>query len=180
MNCVSVNITNFGIQWDDRFVASLIPKAMQEQMAERLAAAMNIPLSIRTAELAEIGIAPPPPPPSPPPTRFNLLECDLPAVAPPLAKQKHFDALAELQASFRAAKAATKTAVQPVLTRFDLLECDEPAEPVVVKPKMERSAAPKTATTEPATSTTAAANGRRHPRFDDKRATRSTRGTSDR
>jgi hypothetical protein len=34
MNCVSVNITNFGIQWDDRFVASLIPKAMQEQIDE--------------------------------------------------------------------------------------------------------------------------------------------------
>jgi len=42
------------------------------------------------------------------------------AVTP--AKQKHFDALAELQASFRAAKAAAKTTVQPVLTRFDLLE----------------------------------------------------------
>ena len=34
MNRVSVNITNFGIQWDDRFVASLIPKAMQEQIDE--------------------------------------------------------------------------------------------------------------------------------------------------
>ncbi len=34
MNCVSVNITNFGIQWDDRFVASLIPKAIQEQIDE--------------------------------------------------------------------------------------------------------------------------------------------------
>ena len=34
MNRVSVSITNFGIQWDDRFVASLIPKAMQEQIDE--------------------------------------------------------------------------------------------------------------------------------------------------
>lgn len=33
MNRVSVSITNFGIQWD-RFVASLIPKAMQEQIDE--------------------------------------------------------------------------------------------------------------------------------------------------
>ena len=111
----------------------------QRQMAERLVATMNIPLSISSAELAEIGITPPPappapPPPPPPPTRFNLLECDLPAVAPPPAKQKNFDALAELQAEFRAAKVTAKTTVQPVLTRFDLLECDEPVEPVVVKP----------------------------------------------
>lgn len=34
MNRVSVSITNFGIQWNDRFVASLIPKAMQEQIDE--------------------------------------------------------------------------------------------------------------------------------------------------
>ena len=117
----------------------------QRQMAERLVAAMNIPLSISAAELTEIGIPPPPAPPAPPPplTRFNLLECDLPAVAPPPAKQKNFDALAELQASFRAAKAAAKTTVQPVLTRFDLLECDEPAEPVVVKPKWSAPQRPK-------------------------------------
>ena len=121
----------------------------QRQMAERLAAAMNISLSIRTAELAEIGITPPPappappPPPPPPPTRFNLLECDLPAVAPPPAKQKNFDALAELQAEFRAAKVTAKTTVQPALTRFDLLECDEPVEPVVVKPKWSAPQSPK-------------------------------------
>ena len=58
-------------------------------------------------------------------------------------KQKNFDALAELQASFRAAKAAAKTTVQPVLTRFDLLECDEPAEPAVVKPKWSALQRPK-------------------------------------
>lgn len=34
MNRVSVSITNFGIQWDDRFVASSIPKALQEQIDE--------------------------------------------------------------------------------------------------------------------------------------------------
>ena len=95
----------------------------------------HIPLSISAAELAEIGITPPPPPPPPSPTRFNLLECDLPAVDPTPAKQKHFDALAELQAEFRAAKVTAKTTVQPVLTRFDLLECDEPAVPVTVKPQ---------------------------------------------
>ena len=106
----------------------------------------HIPLSISAAELAEIGITPPPPPPPPPPpspTRFNLLECDLPAVAPPPAKQKNFDALAELQAEFRAAKVTAKTTVQPALTRFDLLECDEPVEPVVVKPKWSAPQRPK-------------------------------------
>ena len=95
----------------------------QRQMAERLAAA--------------------PPPPPPPPTRFNLLECDLPAVDPTPAKQKNFDALAELQAEFRAAKVTAKTTVQPALTRFDLLECDEPVEPVVVKPKWSAPQRPK-------------------------------------
>lgn len=34
MNRVSVSITNFGIQWDDCFVASSIPKALQEQIDE--------------------------------------------------------------------------------------------------------------------------------------------------
>lgn len=34
MNRVSISITNFGIQWDDRFVASSIPKALQEQIDE--------------------------------------------------------------------------------------------------------------------------------------------------
>jgi len=34
MNRVSVSITNFGIQWDDRFVASFISKALQEQIDE--------------------------------------------------------------------------------------------------------------------------------------------------
>ena len=34
MNRVSVSITNFGIQWDDRFVASSIPKALREQIDE--------------------------------------------------------------------------------------------------------------------------------------------------
>ena len=34
MNRVSVSITNFGIQWDDRFVAASIPKALQEQIDE--------------------------------------------------------------------------------------------------------------------------------------------------
>ena len=29
MNRVSVSITNFDIQWDDRFVAASIPKALQ-------------------------------------------------------------------------------------------------------------------------------------------------------
>ena len=38
MNRVSVSITNFGIQWDDRFVASSIPKALQEQIDEAEAA----------------------------------------------------------------------------------------------------------------------------------------------
>lgn len=38
MNRVSVSITNFGIQWDDRFVASSIPKALQEQIDEAKAA----------------------------------------------------------------------------------------------------------------------------------------------
>ena len=32
MNRVSVSITNFGIRWDYRFVASSIPKALQEQI----------------------------------------------------------------------------------------------------------------------------------------------------
>ena len=32
MNRVSVSITNFGIKWDDRFVASSISKALQEQI----------------------------------------------------------------------------------------------------------------------------------------------------
>ena len=95
-------------------------------------------------QLAErLAAAPPPPPPPPSPTRFNLLECDLPAVAPPPAKQKNFDALAELQAEFRAAKVTAKTTVQPALTRFDLLECDEPVEPVAVKPKWSAPQSPK-------------------------------------
>ncbi len=115
----------------------------QRQMAERLAAAMNIPLDTSASVVAAFDITPPPPPPPPTPTRFALLECDLPAVDPTPAKQKHFDALAELQASFRAAKVAAKTAVQPVLTRFDLLECDEPVEPVVVKPKWSAPQRPK-------------------------------------
>lgn len=34
MNRVSVSITNFGIQWDDRFDTSLIPKAVQDQIDE--------------------------------------------------------------------------------------------------------------------------------------------------
>ena len=34
MNCVSVSITNFGVRWDDRFVASSIPKALREQIDE--------------------------------------------------------------------------------------------------------------------------------------------------
>lgn len=34
MNRVSVSITYFGIKWDDRFVASSIPKALQEQIDE--------------------------------------------------------------------------------------------------------------------------------------------------
>lgn len=34
MKRVSVSITNFGIQWDDRFVASSIPKSLQEQIDE--------------------------------------------------------------------------------------------------------------------------------------------------
>ena len=34
MNRVSVSITNFGIRWDDCFVASSIPKALQEQIDE--------------------------------------------------------------------------------------------------------------------------------------------------
>ena len=38
MNRVSVSITNFGIQCDDRFVASSIPKALQEQIDEAEAA----------------------------------------------------------------------------------------------------------------------------------------------
>jgi len=38
MNRVSVSITNFGIPWDDRFVASSIPKALQEQIDEAEAA----------------------------------------------------------------------------------------------------------------------------------------------
>ncbi len=38
MNRVSVSITNFGIPWDDRFVASSIPKALQEQIDEAKAA----------------------------------------------------------------------------------------------------------------------------------------------
>ena len=85
-------------------------------------ATMNIPITISEWLPDPVEVPPPPPPPPPPPTRFNLLECDLPAADPTPAKQKHFDALAELQASFKAAKVATKTAVQPVLTRFDLLE----------------------------------------------------------
>lgn len=71
----------------------------------------------------------------PPPTRFNLLECDLPAVPPTRADHRLSDELAELQASFRAARAARIAQPQPVLTRFDLLECDEPAVPVTVKPQ---------------------------------------------
>jgi len=38
MNRVSVSITNFGIRWDYRFVASSIPKALQEQIDEAEAA----------------------------------------------------------------------------------------------------------------------------------------------
>ena len=38
MNRVSVSITNFGIQCDDRFVASSIPKSLQEQIDEAKAA----------------------------------------------------------------------------------------------------------------------------------------------
>ena len=38
MDRVSVSITNFGIQCDDRFVASSIPKALQEQIDEAEAA----------------------------------------------------------------------------------------------------------------------------------------------
>ena len=34
MDRVSVSITNFDIQWDDRFVAASIPKALQEQIDE--------------------------------------------------------------------------------------------------------------------------------------------------
>lgn len=34
MNRVSVSITNFDIKWDDRFVVSSIPKALQEQIDE--------------------------------------------------------------------------------------------------------------------------------------------------
>lgn len=38
MNRVSVSITNFGIQWDDRFVASSIPKSLRELIDEAEAA----------------------------------------------------------------------------------------------------------------------------------------------
>ena len=38
MNRVSVSITNFGIKCDDRFVASSISKALQEQIDEAKAA----------------------------------------------------------------------------------------------------------------------------------------------
>ena len=38
MNHVSVSINNFGIQWDDHFVAASIPKALQEQIDEAEAA----------------------------------------------------------------------------------------------------------------------------------------------
>ena len=38
MDRVSVSITNFDIQWDDRFVAASIPKALQEQIDEAEAA----------------------------------------------------------------------------------------------------------------------------------------------
>ena len=34
MNRVSVSITNFGIEWDKHFVASSIPKSLQEQIEE--------------------------------------------------------------------------------------------------------------------------------------------------
>lgn len=34
MNRVSVSITNFGIEWDRHFVASSIPKSVQEQIDE--------------------------------------------------------------------------------------------------------------------------------------------------
>ena len=34
MNRVSVSITNFGIEWDKHFVASFIPKSLQEQIEE--------------------------------------------------------------------------------------------------------------------------------------------------
>ncbi len=34
MNRVSVSITNFGIEWDKDFVASSIPKSLQEQIDE--------------------------------------------------------------------------------------------------------------------------------------------------
>jgi hypothetical protein len=34
MNRVSVSITNFGIEWDRHFVASSIPKSLQEQIDE--------------------------------------------------------------------------------------------------------------------------------------------------
>ena len=120
-----------------RSLPGLSHNQQAREMAERWAAAMNNLLTLSAAELGGTlaDTPPPPPPPPPPPTRFNLLECDLPAVDPTPAKQKHFEALAELQAEFRAARVAAKTAVQPVLTRFDLLECDEPAEPVIVKPK---------------------------------------------
>ena len=104
----------------------------QRQMAERLAAAMNIPQDTSASVVAAFDITPPPPPP---PTRFNLLECDLPAVPPTRADHRLSVELAELQASFRAARAARIAQPQPVLTRFDLLECDEPAVPVTVKPQ---------------------------------------------
>ena len=101
--------------------SALISDEERRRLTERWATVVGDPFAVE--------------PPPPPPTRFNLLECDLPAVDPTPVKQKHFDALADLQASFRATKVVTKTAVQSVLTRFDLLECDEPAEPVTIKPK---------------------------------------------
>lgn len=92
------------------------------------------------------------PPSPPPPTRFNLLECDLPAVPATTPTQKRFGALAELQASFRAARGAAQPTQKPVLSRFELLECDEPAEPVKSVPvfKLKHTPSPTTAPTAPA------------------------------
>ena len=92
-----------------------------------------------------IDIDPPPtPPPSPPPTRFNLLECDLPAVPATAPIQKHFEALAELQASFKAARSAAQLTQKPVLSRFELLECDDPADPVKSVPVFKLKHTPTT------------------------------------
>ena len=61
-----------------------------------------------------------------------LFRSDLPAVPPTRADQR---LSVELQASFRAARAARIAQPQPVLTRFDLLECNEFVVPVTVKPQ---------------------------------------------